>query len=230
MKKTQINDVFWGFIFAIFWKNKIEYIYLKHRWMPGKNLQFGQLLSINAFLLGMIISYATTRNSLKNTLFTVQYFWYCSFHYLHLCFNYKIKNLISLIPSSMQNLSNASIILTSVACAICPSVTMSSTDFSFQNLVFGIYLNFQQQKSLKNQYLSHSESKSYQINSIKSSHQDLSNNTKGTFQFLRNFRLWFNLIFSEEIIQYSRTWTHGKSKMLWNEDNAPPPPWELSKE
>jgi hypothetical protein len=33
---------------------------------------------------------------------------------------------------------------------------------------FRVYLNFQQQKSLKNQYLPHSESKSYQINSIKS--------------------------------------------------------------
>jgi len=33
---------------------------------------------------------------------------------------------------------------------------------------FGIYSNFQWQKSLENQYLSHSESKSYQINSIKS--------------------------------------------------------------
>jgi hypothetical protein len=33
---------------------------------------------------------------------------------------------------------------------------------------FGIYLNFQRQKSLKIQYLSHSESKSHQINSIKS--------------------------------------------------------------
>jgi hypothetical protein len=33
---------------------------------------------------------------------------------------------------------------------------------------FGIYLNFQQQKSFRNQYLPHSESKSYQINSIKS--------------------------------------------------------------
>jgi hypothetical protein len=54
-----------------------------------------------------------------------------------------------------------------VACAVGPSVTMSSSDFSFQNLVFWIYLNFQQQqKSLKNQYLPHSESKSYQINSI----------------------------------------------------------------
>jgi hypothetical protein len=42
------------------------------------------------------------------------------------------------------------------------SVTMFSTWF------FGIYLNFQQQKSLQNQSLPHSESKSYQINSIKS--------------------------------------------------------------
>ncbi len=71
---------------------------------------------------------------------------------------------------------------------------------------FGIYLNFQRQKSLKkNQYLPHSESKSHQINSIKSAHQDLSNNAKGTFQFLWNFQLQFDLIFSEEIIQYSRT-------------------------
>jgi hypothetical protein len=33
---------------------------------------------------------------------------------------------------------------------------------------FGIYLNFQWQKSLKNQYLPHSQSKPYQINSIQS--------------------------------------------------------------
>jgi len=55
-----------------------------------------------------------------------------------------------------------------MACAIGPSVTTSSTDFSFQNLVFGNLFEFQWQKSLKNQYLPHSESKSYQINSIKS--------------------------------------------------------------
>jgi hypothetical protein len=36
-------------------------------------------------------------------------------------------------------------------------------------------------------------------------HQDPSNNTKCTFQFLRNFQVWFNLILSEKIIQYSRT-------------------------
>jgi hypothetical protein len=41
------------------------------------------------------------------------------------------------------------------------------------------------QKSLKNQFLSHSESKFYQINSLNPAHQDLSNNTKDTFQFLQ---------------------------------------------
>jgi hypothetical protein len=51
----------------------------------------------------------------------------------------------------------------------------------------------------KNQYLPPSEIP------LNPAHQDLSNNTKATFQFLRNFQLQFNLIFSEEIIQYSRT-------------------------
>jgi hypothetical protein len=36
-------------------------------------------------------------------------------------------------------------------------------------------------------------------------HPYFSSNTKGTFQFLWNFQLWFNLTFSEEIIQSSRT-------------------------
>jgi hypothetical protein len=40
--------------------------------------------------------------------------------------------------------------------------------FPLKTWVFGIYLNFQWPKSLKNQYLPYSESKSYQINSIKS--------------------------------------------------------------
>jgi len=40
--------------------------------------------------------------------------------------------------------------------------------FPSKTWFFGIYLNFQQQKSLLNQYPPHSESKSYQINSIKS--------------------------------------------------------------
>jgi hypothetical protein len=71
-----------------------------------------------------------------------------------------------------------------------------STDFSFQNLVFWNLFEFSGQKSLKNQYLPHSESKSYQKNSINPAHQDLSNNTKATFQFLQKFQLQCNLIYS----------------------------------
>ncbi len=55
--------------------------------------------------------------------------------------------------------------MTSVASAVGPR---SSIDFSFQNLVFWNLFEFQWQKSLQNQYLPHSESKSYQIISIKS--------------------------------------------------------------
>jgi hypothetical protein len=40
--------------------------------------------------------------------------------------------------------------------------------FPSKTWFFGTYLNFQQQKSLKNQHLSHFESKSYQMNSTKS--------------------------------------------------------------
>ncbi len=47
-------------------------------------------------------------------------------------------------------------------------VPHSQLIFPFKTWFFGIYLNFQWQKSLKNQYLPHSESKFYQINSIKS--------------------------------------------------------------
>ncbi len=40
--------------------------------------------------------------------------------------------------------------------------------FPSKTWFFGIYLSFQWQKSLKNQYLPHSESKTYYINSTKS--------------------------------------------------------------
>jgi hypothetical protein len=104
-----------------------------------------------------------------------------SIHYLQ--FDQKIKCIPICYKKSLllghnkwahQNLWNfcirdwANLHITNVACAVGPSVTTSSTDFSFQNFVFGIYLNFQWQKSLQKQYLLHSESKSYQINSIKS--------------------------------------------------------------
>ncbi len=49
-----------------------------------------------------------------------------------------------------QYLQHSNLVLTSVSCAVGPSVSMSSTDFSFQKPgFFGIYLNFQPQKSLK---------------------------------------------------------------------------------
>jgi len=77
----------------------------------------------------------------------------------------------------------------SVACAIGPSVNTffifhifriknlklwqcehieSSTEFSFQTQFFAIYLSFQRQSSLKNQYLLHLSSQDCEINSIKS--------------------------------------------------------------
>ncbi len=50
--------------------------------------------------------------------------------------------------------------------------------------------------------------------------QDAFNNTKGTFQFLWNFQLWSNLIFSEKIIQYSKTFA-SQVQMSWNQAHAP---------
>jgi hypothetical protein len=83
-----------------------------------------------------------------------------------------------------------------------------------------IYLNFQQQKSLKTRYLPHSQSKSYQINLLNPPHQDLSNDIKVTFQLLQNFQLRFNLVFSKEIIQYSRTFAP-QVQTPWNQAHAP---------
>jgi hypothetical protein len=61
-------------------------------------------------------------------------------------------------------------------------------------------------------------------------HQDLSNNTKGTFQFLWNFQPWFDLIFSEKIIQYLRTFAL-QVQTSWNQAHwCTPPPQELSNE
>jgi len=56
-----------------------------------------------------------------------------------------------------------------VACVVGLSATMSLTDFSFQNLVFWNLFEFSAAEiNFKNQYFPHSESKSYQTNSIKS--------------------------------------------------------------
>ncbi len=98
----------------------------------------------------------------------------------------------------------------------CPQLIFPS---KFTRFV-GIYLNFQQQKLFKNQYLPHSESKSYQINSIKSCSSRSFQKYWKTFQFLWNFQLWFNLTFSEKIIQYSITFALWV-QTSWNQAHAP---------
>jgi hypothetical protein len=77
--------------------------------------------------------------------------------------------------------------------------------FPSKTWLFRIYLNFQWQKWFKRQYFPLSKSKSYQINSINSCSSRPFQNTKSKFQFFQNFQLWFNLIYSEKIIQYLRT-------------------------
>jgi hypothetical protein len=97
-------------------------------------------------------------------------------------------------------------------------------------LVFlGIYFNFQQQKSLLNQYLSHSESKSYQINFIKScsstsfqqhqSHIPIPPKFSAMIKF--NFQWKNHSIFKNFCIA---------SPNAMEPSQCTPPPWELSKE
>jgi len=91
--------------------------------------------------------------------------------------------------------------------------------FPSKTWFFGIYLNFQLEKSLENQYLPHSESKSYQTNSIKScSSRSLQQHLLG-FNF--NFQ-WKN----HSIFKNSYTASPNAMKPSW----CTPPPRELSKE
>jgi hypothetical protein len=92
--------------------------------------------------------------------------------------------------------------------------------FPFQTWFFGIYLNFQWQKSLQNQYLRHSESKSYQINSIKPFSSSFFLTTPKAHSNSSNFQVQFNLNFSEKIIQYSRTFAL-QVQTSWNQAHEP---------
>jgi hypothetical protein len=69
--------------------------------------------------------------------------------------------------------------------------------FSFQNLVFLEFIwIFSGRNHFKINISLHFESKSYQINSIKScSSRSFPTTPKGTFQFLRNFQVRFSSIF-----------------------------------
>jgi hypothetical protein len=74
----------------------------------------------------------------------------------------------------------------------CPQLIFPSKTWCFR---ISIWI-FSGRYHLKNQYLPHSGSKSYQINYIKScASRSFSNNTKETFQFLQNFELWFYFAF-----------------------------------
>ncbi len=87
--------------------------------------------------------------------------------------------------------------------------------FPSKTWFFGIYLNFQWQKSLKNQHLPRSKSKSYQIKIFPTT-------PKKHIPIPRIFQLWFHftLTFSEEIIQYSKTFAL-EVQTAWNQANAP---------
>jgi hypothetical protein len=79
-----------------------------------------------------------------------------------------------------------------VACDLGQVLQCFQLIFPFKTWFFGICLNFRWEKSLLNQYLPLSESKSYQINFINPAHRDLSNNTKKHSNSSKNFS--YNLI------------------------------------
>jgi hypothetical protein len=88
---------------------------------------------------------------------------------------------------------------------------------------------FNGENHLKIQYLSYSESKSYQINSIKILLIKIFPTTpKAHSNSSKNFSYNFNLIFSEKFIQYSRTCT--TSPNVIEPSPCTPPHWELSKD
>ncbi len=77
--------------------------------------------------------------------------------------------------------------------------------FPSKTWFFGIYLNFQWQKSPKNQYPPHSKSKSHQINSIKSCSSRSFQQHQRHIPIPLKFSAPILFIFNEEIIQYSKT-------------------------
>jgi hypothetical protein len=72
---------------------------------------------------------------------------------------------------------------------------------------FGIYLDFHWQKSLNIQYLPHCKPKSYRLNSIKSCSSRSFQQHQSNIPIPPKFSASTYLIFSEEIIRYSRTST-----------------------
>jgi len=92
--------------------------------------------------------------------------------------------------------------------------------FASKTWFFGIYLIFSDRNHLKIKISHILNPNLTKLIPLNPAHQDLSNNTKDTFQFLRNFQLWFNFNFSEDIIQYSRTFAP-QVQTSWNQAHAP---------
>jgi hypothetical protein len=124
-------------------------------------------LLLGSWFAFLLVQFFWTRTYKLERLIILQsfFFFLISWNWIH-----KSKLSISssniLIHLRIQSLQCPfALCMTSVACAIGPIVSTSSTDFSFQNLIFWNLFEF---SALKNQYLPHFESKSYEINSIKS--------------------------------------------------------------
>ncbi len=94
--------------------------------------------------------------------------------------------------------------------------------FPSKTWFLGIYLNFQQQKSLKNQYLPHSESKSYQLHSIKSC------SSRSFQQQQRHIPIPLKISVKKNHSTFNNFWTTRPNVM--EPSPCTPPPWELSKE
>jgi len=93
---------------------------------------------------------------------------------------------------------------------------------------FGIYLNFHRQKSLYNQYLSHPESKSYEINFIKSCSSKSFQQHQRHIQLLRNFQLQFKKFQWRNHSIFKNFYTSSPKAM--KPSQWTPPPQEPSKE
>jgi hypothetical protein len=107
---------------------------------------------------------------------------------------------------------------TSVATPLAQVLPHPQLIFPSKTWFFEIYLNFEWQKSLENQCLPHSQSKSYQINSIKSCSSRSFQEHKGTFQFLQNFQLQFNFFsvkksFNIQKLLHCKSKRHGTKPM-----------------
>jgi hypothetical protein len=100
--------------------------------------------------------------------------------------------------------------------------------FPSKTWFFGIYLNFQWQKSLKNQYLPHSEFKSYQINSIKSCSSRSFQQHQRHIPIPLNFQLRLNLISEKNHSIFKNFCIISPNVMA--PSPCTPPHWELSKD